>query len=58
VQLRPSQATFGFTEGTDANAHLHSSYPGQVLARRLLAHLDHHGLADEKRLHGTEEKEA
>jgi hypothetical protein len=56
VQLRPSQATFGFTEGTDANGHLHSSYTGQALARLLLAHLDHHGLADETRFYGAEEK--
>ncbi|WP_460073865.1 hypothetical protein [Streptomyces sp. YKOK-I1] len=57
VQLRPSQATFGFTEGTDGNARLHSSFPGQALARLLLAHLDHHGMAHATQIYGTEEKD-
>ncbi len=57
MQLRPSQATFGFTEGTDDNARLHSSFPGQALARLLLAHLDHHGMGHETQLYGTEEKD-
>ncbi|MFF3876046.1 hypothetical protein [Streptomyces sp. NPDC001978] len=44
VQLRPSQSTFGFTEGADGNTGLHTSDPGWALSQLLLAHLTHHGL--------------